>query len=266
MYAYLIGTGMLGIIWLILFLRRKDLRHAMLWSASFYIVMLSIGFLLLYLVNIDPSMRINPGYWTPPTLFDLNNKTGGYSIEDALFMFFMAGIAAATYEVLTNRRILKTSDRRLKKRHALWIGLLGSVIICSVFNLNSMYLLIFFNLFGGLAIIYQRPDLLKQAVLSALILMIIYWMLFTIFNLLFPDFISTYDHLQHTTKLIILGIPLEEYLYALTFGFIWAPIYEYEHQVRDRRIGNKSKTKGKSVKKKTIIPGFNARPARVRAR
>lgn len=266
MFAYLIGTGLLGIVWLILFLRRKDLRHAMIWSAMFYIVMLSIGFLLLYLVNLDPSMRINPGYWTPPTLFDLNNKTGGYSIEDALFMFFMAGIAAAVYEEVTNRRILKKVDRRLKKRHALWIGLLGSVIVCSIFNLNAMYLLIFFNLFGGMAIIYQRPDLLKQAVLSAVLLVAIYWVLFSIYNILFADFIAKYDHLEHTTKLIILGIPLEEYLYAFTFGFIWAPLYEYEHQVRDRRSGHKSKIKKHPAKKKAILPGFNTRFARVRIR
>lgn len=228
---------MLGIVWAFLYWRRKDLRQAMLWSATYYIFMLSVGFVLLYCLNVDPAKRINPGYWTPPTLFDLNNRTGGYGIEDAVFMFFIAGIAAAAYEFVTKTRIQKKVDKRLKKRHALWVGLLGSVLVCYLLSLNEMYLLIFFNLFGGMAIIFQRPDLFRQALYSGLILVVIYWVLFSIYNLLFPEFISTYDHLQHTSKIIVLGIPLEEYLYALTFGFIWAPLYEYEHRVKDRHIG-----------------------------
>jgi len=240
MYEYLVGTFLLGAVWLVIFLLRKDLRHAMIWSAWFYVILLTVGFILLYIANINPSVRINPGYWTPPTLFNLNNKTGGFAIEDALFMFFIAGIAAAAYETLTGMRVQKKTDKRLKKHHALWFGLIGAAVGCLMLNLNGMYLLIFFNLFGGLAIIYQRPDLAKQAIFSGLIMLFIYWALFSLFNILFPDFINLYYNLERTTKMIIMGIPLEEYLFALTFGFIWAPLYEYEHRVKDRRIGKLS--------------------------
>lgn len=232
-YAYLIGTGVLGLLWLVPFLMRKDLRPAMLWSAKFYIIILTIGFAVLWAAHISPAYRINPGYWTPPSLFDLNNITDGYGIEDAIFMFFMAGIAASAYELLTKRRITAKPDERLKKRHALSVGLLAAVIVCAALRLNEIYLLILFHFFGGLVMVYYRRDLLKQAVCSGLVLMVVYGVFFVLFDLVFANFIGTHYHLQHTSGLMPLGIPLEEYLYGLAFGFMWGPLYEYKHQLRE---------------------------------
>ncbi len=232
-YAYLIGTGILGLLWLVPFLARKDLRPAMLWSSKFYIIILTIGFAVLWALHISPSFRINPGYWTPPTLFDLNNITDGYAIEDAIFMFFMAGIAASLYELIFKRRTSTQPDKKLKKRHALSVGLAAAVIVCLLLRLNEIYLLILFHFFGGLVMLYYRRDLLKQAAISGLLLMAVYGLFFILFDHIFSNFIGTYYHLQYTSQLSLFGIPLEEYLYGLAFGFMWGPLYEYKHQLRE---------------------------------
>jgi hypothetical protein len=64
--------------------------------------------------------------------------------------------------------------------------------------------------------------------------MMLYACLFTIFNFLFPHFINQYYHLEKTSHLVIFGIPLEEYLYGLSLGMMWAPLYEYEKRLRDK--------------------------------
>src|SRR5579871_5412607 len=99
MYEYLFGVFILTCIWIVLYLIRKDLRKAMIWSGLFYIFWTLVGFILYRLFAFSPERSITPGYWAPPTLFNLGQKTGGLAIEDILFMFFVGGIATAIYEL-----------------------------------------------------------------------------------------------------------------------------------------------------------------------
>jgi hypothetical protein len=239
-YAYLVGTLLLGAAWFTLYLLRKDLRRAMVWSGTFNLVFITVGFVAYHFVVSDPSRAITPGYWAPPTLFDLGQKTQGYGIEDALYLFFSGGIAAALYETVFRRKISIRKNMKLKKRHALWVGLLGTAIFHYAFHLNNIYILIMFNFCGALAIMWQRRDLITQSILSGLLFLVVYTIEYLIFNMLFPDFVTNYYNLYHTSGVMLLGIPLEEYLYAATFGRIWAPIYEYEHKLKDVKFGQKT--------------------------
>src|SRR5581483_8998395 len=104
---YLVGTCILGAIWLAFYLSRKDLRKGMVWSGKYYFIVLTLGFLAIKLVSPYLSLHqtIIPGYWNPNTLFDLGRLTGGYSIEDALYIFFTGGIAMAAYEILFRKKL-----------------------------------------------------------------------------------------------------------------------------------------------------------------
>lgn len=235
MYAYLLGTLGLGIVFTLLLLMRKDLRRVMVYGGAFYLVYGFIIFLFIKLLTFDPARAINPGYWTPPSLLGLNSKTGGYGIEDALFSFFAGGIAACLYVLLFRVRVSTKTNRKLKKGHALSLALLFSSVIYVFTPLNAIYFFIFLGFFGAAAIIWQRKDLFVHALAGGVIFMILYGLLFIIFNLLFPSFLGNYYHLERTSQIAFIGIPLEEYLYALTLGFMWAPIYEYEHRVKDIR-------------------------------
>jgi hypothetical protein len=236
MYQYLVGVSIMGAIWFIIFLLRKDLRKAMLWSGAFYIIILTVGFFAHSLVADNPARAITPGYWTPHTLLNIGAITGGYAIEDVVFMFFGGGIAAGLYELSFRKKIKEKFDRRLKKHHALWAGLLGAIIFHYLVPLNDMYLLITFNFFGALAILWQRKDLISHSIIGGLLALASYTCGFLVWVLIYPNLINDIYQLQLTSGVFLLGLPLEEFLYAFTFGMIWAPIYEYEHRYKDSKI------------------------------
>lgn len=235
MYAYLIGTVGLGIIFAALCFVRKDLRRVMLYSGLFYLLYGFIIFIFIKLLSTDPAKTITPGYWTPPSLFSINKITGGYGIEDALFSFFAGGIAASLYELTFKLRVSKKTSKKLKKGHALSFALIMGSLMFVLTPLNAIYFFIFLQFFGAVAIIWQRRDLIMHALGGGIFFMILYGMLFLIFNFLFPSFLQHYYHLERTTHIMIIGIPLEEFLYALTLGMMWAPIYEYEYRVKDNK-------------------------------
>lgn len=267
-YAYLVGTLVLAIAFVSIFLIRRDLRKTMVYSGLFYVVVLACAFfiLLLFLSSTGSPRSITPGYWTPPTLFNLGQKTGGLAIEDLLFMFFNGGVAAALYELVFSQKVSSKSDKRLKKGYAMAAGLLAAYIVFAFTPLNAIYILISFQLFGALALIWQRRDLLVHSLAGGLLFVVFYGVLFLIFNLLFPTFIGNYYHLQNTSHVWFLGIPLEEYLYGLSFGMLWAPLYEYEFRVRDAKIRPKRgkaqrlpklKQRGSVARAKSSIMSYN---------
>lgn len=192
-------------------------------------------FLAIRLLVVDASRTITPGYWTPPSIFGLNAKTGGYGIEDMLFSFFFGGIAAGLFELIFRQKVSKSSDKRLRKGHALLVAMIAGILFLLLVPVNAIYFFIFLQFFGATLVILQRKDLIWHSVAGGAILMILYGILFAIFRFLFPSFIGQYYHLDRTSHLFILGVPLEEYLYALSLGMMWAPLYEYEHRVRDKK-------------------------------
>src|SRR3989344_8728543 len=106
MYEYLIGTGILFIIWTCCMIARPDLRRPMIWSGLIYAIISIIYFFVI--VKIVSSFiylgeGFIPGYWNPDTLFDLG-RTLGLSIEDILFAFFVGGIATMIYELLFRKK------------------------------------------------------------------------------------------------------------------------------------------------------------------
>ena len=220
-------------VWTLFFLFRKDLRKPMLWSGGFYIVVMTLGFIFYFFIPKEIARSITPGYWTPHTIFDLGRITGGYAVEDVLFMFFAGGIATAIYEFFFKKKITMRRVSHFKRRYALLFGVFGATVCYKIFYLNDIYLLVAFNFFGALAILWQRKDLIAHSILGGVLFLGIYAFMFTIFKEIYPNFLADMYNLQLTSGIILWGIPFEEYLFALTFGMLWAPIYEYEHRYKD---------------------------------
>ena len=95
-YAYLVGDFFLGIVWLLLFLFRKDLRIKML-IMSVLVAPLSPIAELFYLRD----------YWQPEFMTG-RSFTG---IEDILFSFFIGGISGVLYEEFFGKRLGKRKTR-----------------------------------------------------------------------------------------------------------------------------------------------------------
>jgi hypothetical protein len=62
---------------------------------------------------------------------------------------------------------------------------------------------------------------------GALSFTVLYFALFLIFLSLYPDFIQRYYNIPNLLGIYVVGIPIEELLFAATGGAIWSVAYEY---------------------------------------
>lgn len=169
------------------------------------------------------------------TLFNLGKITGGYALEDAIFMFIAGGITAASYETIFRKRIIVPKKPRHHSR-ALIIGAFAAALFAIVFPLNLIYSLITFGLAGAATIWLERKDLIGQSLFGGGFFALIYFSSFLFFNFIFPGFVSHVFHIENLSGIFISGVPLEELLYAASFGLLWTPIYEYGLHGRDMTV------------------------------
>jgi hypothetical protein len=229
--AYLAGALITGVVWGLCYFLRPDIRKDMVWSSWYFFFIMTVGFIVIKVfAHISPAQSINPGYWSPPTLFNLNNLTGGYGIEDALFMFFIGGIAAVIYEELFRHHI---TYKRLghKPHYALLAGVIAALIVAST-GINLFYTIVAFSFVGTAVIWIQRRDLILHSILGGISFLIVYVCLYLCILFIYPDFIVQYYNLRNISGILWLGLPLEEYIFAFGLGLMWSPIYEYVKDLR----------------------------------
>lgn len=220
--AWLFWSLILVVIWVIIYalLKSKEGKKEMLlvslWTAF-------LGF-------TEPLFV--PIYWNPPSLFDLAHRTG-FDIESFIFSFAIGGIAAAIYERIcrTSHEQIKMRERHLLRHRYHLLSILSSPFIFFalffVTSLNPIYSAIIAMLVGGLFSWYCRPDLKRKMVASAFIFLGIYFVYFLTLIALYPGYVEQVWNLKAISGILILGIPLEELLFAFIFGFIWSSIYEH---------------------------------------
>ena len=80
---------------------------------------------------------------------------------------------------------------------------------------------------GGIAAILCRPDLKKKIWGSGIIFLALYFIFFFIFNLVYPEIVSNIWNISAISGILMLGVPLEELMFAYTFGMVWSSYYEH---------------------------------------
>lgn len=173
-----------------------------------------------------------PEYWSPPSLFDLALRTG-FDIESLIFSFGIGGIAVVIYN-----RIFRVAEEKVPAReqythhhrHHLFALLSAPVVLLVLLiatPFNPLYSSIIAMTVGGLAAWYCRLDLKKKMIASAFIFFGIYFVYFLTLIALYPGYVERVWNLSAISGILIFGIPLEELLFALSFGFIWSSLYEH---------------------------------------
>ncbi len=227
-YKYLFADLGLGLIWLILFLKKRNLRKEMLFGGILYSTIITSTVLIVYGLShfFEMTWRYVPDYFNPDTLFNLSRIASGLAIEDVLFMFFAGGIISILYEVLFKKKVIV---KVYNKHHFLSIFgfYICYVVIALTFKFNVIYNLIISSIFGFLIIILQRKDLFKHAIYGAFAFTLLYLILGILFVLIFPETVTNFWNLDNISGINIFGFPIEELLYAFSFGLMWAPMYEY---------------------------------------
>lgn len=221
-YVWLVWSLMLLAIWTAVYLSlrnresRKEMLVVSLWTS---------------LLGLTEPLFVSE-YWSPPSLFDLALRTG-FDIESLLFAFGVGGIAVAIYErIFPVQHEQVSAIEKHKPRHKYHLIALLSAPIFFVpllifTNLNPIYSTFIALVGGGLAALYCRPDLKKKMFASAFIFTALYFVYFLTLVIAYPGYVERVWNLSAISGILILGIPLEELMFAFGLGFLWSGVYEH---------------------------------------
>ena len=221
-YAWLIWSLLLVFVWLGIYvaLNNKKKRREML-----------IVSLLTSLTGLTEPLFV-PAYWNPPSLFNLAQLIG-FDIESLIFSFGTGGIAVILYELIfrtIHERMTAQSHHLPQHRYHIF-AILSMPIIFTILlvatNLNPIYISVISLIAGGIATWYCRPDLKKKMIISAFLFLGLYFFYFLTLILAFPGYVQQVWNFNTISGILIIGIPLEELLFAFAFGFMWSSIYEH---------------------------------------
>ncbi len=219
-FAFLVlSVALLG-VWLILCAARPDLRRTMF--------RVSLATMLLGLT--EPVFV--PRYWSPPTVWNLARQTG-FDLESLLFSFGIGGIVFAAYDELVGQApSLDVVGERSQPRHRVhsFAVLLPPVVFVTLpllSDLNPIYAAAIAMTTGFVATLYCRPDLLVKMAVSGILFLLMYFVVFVLFARTFPGYVAAVWNLKALSGVLLWGVPLEELLFAFTFGLYWSSVYEH---------------------------------------
>lgn len=219
-YVWLTWSLIILALWAAIYVAKRDFRP----------IMLPVSLLTMLFGLTEPLFV--PEYWSPPSLFDLAEKTG-FDIESFIFSFAIGGIGAVLYNLVFPTVVVPLDETEKKHaRHsfhlfALFVPYAVFPLLAFATGLNHIYCGIIALFAGALGTIYCRPDLTRKILVGGLLFTVLYFLYFGSILIFFPDYIKTYWNLDAISNLFILGIPIEELLFAFSFGAYWSGIYEH---------------------------------------
>lgn len=220
-FAWLIWSLLLLAVWAAVYcwLRRSESRREMI-SVSLWTSLLGLT---------EPLFV--PEYWNPPSLFDLARRTG-FDLESLLFSFGIGGLAFVLYELIFQLRHAPGSvveRRHPRHRFHPWVLLAAPMLFAALLlsPLNPIYAAIIAMAVGGALTWYCRPDLKAKMLASGGLFLAIYFVYFLTLVAAFPGYVERVWNLPAVSGLLVLGVPLEELLFALSFGFLWSSVFEH---------------------------------------
>lgn len=221
-FAWLLWSGFLLVIWGIIFafLKNKESKKKM-FTVSLWTSLLGLT---------EPFFV--PKYWNPPSLFDLAHRTG-FDIESLIFSFGIGGIAVVLYDRIFHtgfETMPSLSHHTSRHRYHLWAILTAPItflVLALTTGLNPIYISVIALMLGGFATWYCRPDLKKKMIVSAFVFLALYFVYFLTLIVVYPGYVEQVWRLDVISGILIVGIPLEELMFAASFGFLWSSIYEH---------------------------------------
>lgn len=219
-YAWFIWSIIILGLWSIVYWWKPEFRKEM-WKMSWWTMPLGLT---------EPFFV--PEYWFPPSLFALANKTG-FDIESLLFSFAIGGLGVVIYRLIYPSTLSQIHDsaKKSKKhkmhRYILLLPLAVAFVLSVYTSLNPIYYGVIALFIGGLTTLYCRPDLKSKIWIGGLLFTGLYIIYFGSLILVFPDYVNLYWNIKALSGIIILGIPLEELMFAFTCGMYWSGLYEH---------------------------------------
>jgi hypothetical protein len=218
-YVWLLWSSAFLIPWIVLYAQYPRHRIAM-WRSSAFMALFGLT---------EPLFV--PEYWNPPSLFELARDTG-FDIESFIFSFALGGIGAVLYNGLWGKELAPVADhdRKQPRHRAHLIALLITFVAFPILYFmpwNVIYAGIAAMLAGTIAGLLCRPDLLRETWVGGLLFLGLYTLFLLGLKWSAPGYIEAVWNLPALSGVVPYGLPLEELLFAWTFGMYWAALYEH---------------------------------------
>lgn len=229
-YIWAIWSLILIAIWFVI--------YAMLRSRHHRRKMLIVSFWSSFFGLIEPFFV--PEYWNPPSLFDLARRTG-FDIESLVFTFGIAGIASVIYELIfsTTSVTMRMQERHHRRHRFHVVALLSAPVLFFILAIlhpfNPIYSMYIAAAVGTTLTLYCRPDLISKMIVSGLLFTALYTVYFFTLLMIAPDYVIRVWNLSAISGILLLGIPLEEYVFAFCVGLLWSSVYEHARWQKIKR-------------------------------
>lgn len=221
-YNFLILSLLFMIPGIIIYALRKDLRRVI-----HIMALCSIPFAF-------TERFFYPSYWEPVFLFNLIDIIG-FGVEDILFVTGLAAFTSTSYAFCTKQFYLpiqKLNPKQIIYRCLMVLIptflLVGLLVL---FGVRMIYGSLFIMVFISSIITLFRKDLFRAGLSGGFFSTVIYTLLCLCIALLFPDIFQLTWHTDQFLNLFILGIPVEEILYAYASGMIATLFYPFVFQL-----------------------------------
>ncbi|WP_062054194.1 lycopene cyclase domain-containing protein [Aquimarina longa] len=219
-YVWFIWSLIILALWAIIYLSKKAYRKEML---KMSLITMPFGL-------TEPLFV--PEYWMPPSLFNLAEKTS-FDIESLIFSFAIGGIGVVLYNLIFKQNLIEVDHternhrRHLLHKYILFIPAVVFLFLAVLTTLNHIYCGTIAMFIGGLSTLYCRPDLKRKIWVGGILFTILYFIYFGSILPFYPQYVELYWNLDNLTHILVLGIPIEELLFAFTFGMYWSGLYEH---------------------------------------
>lgn len=214
-FAYLVGALLFDAAWAVCYLIGKKYRPQMMWGTAVTVPLALTSFLFV------------PQYWTPPSLFDLDARFR-VGIEDFLWAGAVGGIASVVGEIFLKERFAARRKQLRKKHYFPFVVMVVVFLILRAWHpQKNIYNTAVSFAVCALIVALLRRDLILTMIVGALIFTILYFGLFLYFLALYRNFVDLYYNLSNLSGVRLLGVPIEELMFAASGGAVWSVAYEY---------------------------------------
>lgn len=218
-YVWLAWSGAFLVPWIALYMANPLLRTVM-WRTS----------AITALFGLTEPIFV-PGYWNPPSLLDLAQRTG-FDIESIIFSFAIGGIGSTLYNMFTATHIapVAISQRREPLHRFHEIGLFAAPVAfvpLALLPWNVIYAVIVSLTLGSVASVICRPHLVRTTVVGGVLFLGLYAVFMLGLVWFTPGYIPQVWNLRALSGALIGGIPLEELLFGTAFGIYWSSVYQH---------------------------------------
>ncbi|MCB0632944.1 MAG: hypothetical protein KDD15_24570, partial [Lewinella sp.] len=149
------------------------------------------------------------------------------------FSFAIGGLGVVLYRLVYPVSISPMIDSdKLHGRHQLhriilFLPAAIFTVLLAFTSLNPIYSGVIALFLGAIATLYCRPDLKAKIWIGGLLFTGLYFVYFGSLLLVFPNYVDAYWNLTDLTGIKLAGIPLEELMFAFSFGMYWSGLYEH---------------------------------------